>query len=96
MAFMNWLLPLETLPGWPEAPEVSLSHMLMLMYVGPLAVGVIVALIAFTPALGRRFRGELAADTPHAAEHPALEAGTRPGQAELDPPDRHSEKGPDA
>lgn len=52
------LLPLETLPGWPEAPEVSTSLLLWLTVLGPLAVGVIIALLTFTPTLARRFRGE--------------------------------------
>ncbi len=55
---MNWLLPLETLPGWPEAPEASGFSMVMLMLIGPLLVGVVVALITFTPTLSRRFRTE--------------------------------------
>ena len=91
---MNWLLPLETLPGWPEAPAVSSTHMILLMVIAPLACGVIVALLAFTPALGRRFRGELADDDPHAQEYPpledeahahrAVEPVARRGQIELD------------
>lgn len=71
---MNWLLPLETLPGWPEAPEVSAASQLMLMVIGPLAVAVIVAILTFTPKLSRRFRGadKDAAGTEVARrEHPA-------------------------
>ena len=70
---MNWLLPLETLPGWPEAPDVSAAHMLWLLFLGPLAVGAAIALIAFTPALGRRFRGELTEDHAPAGEYTGLE-----------------------
>ena len=55
---MNWMLPLETLPGWPEAPEVSTADQLLLMIVAPLALAVIVGVIAFTPKFSRRFRGE--------------------------------------
>ena len=49
--------PLETLPGWPEAPEVSNAFMLMLILVGPLLVGVVVALLVFAPQLARRAGG---------------------------------------
>lgn len=70
---MNWMLPLETLPGWPEAPDVSSTHMLLLMFVAPIAVGVVIALLVFTPALGRRFRGELNTDHLPAGEYTELE-----------------------
>ncbi|MGV8846160.1 hypothetical protein [Tessaracoccus sp.] len=81
---MNWMLPLETLPGWPEAPAVSTPHMLMLMIGAPLAVGVIVALLAFTPALGRRFRGELAMDHSPAQVYAEVEGEAR-AQHEIEP-----------
>ncbi|MEO7588765.1 MAG: hypothetical protein ABIS84_12150 [Arachnia sp.] len=91
---MNWLLPLETLPGWPEAPAVSATHMIFLLVIAPLACAIVVALLAFTPALGRRFRGELAAEDAHAQAYPALEDAAhaqravepvaRRGQTELD------------
>ena len=87
---MNWLLPLETLPGWPEAPDVSVAHMLWLMFLGPLAVGAVITLLAFTPALGRRFRGELTADEAPSVEHAALESDTRT-QRELELEARPSE-----
>ncbi len=50
------MLPLETLPGWPEAPEPSLLLMLMLTIIGPLAVGVVVTAIFFGPQLARQAR----------------------------------------
>lgn len=89
-------LPLETLPGWPEAPEVSTSFMLMLLFIAPLVVGVIVAVLAFTPALGRRFRGELADDAPRSEEHSAIESGAAPSRAAIAPRARHAELDPDA
>lgn len=52
------LLPLETLPGWPEAPEMSNAYLFMLLLGAPLIVCVVVALITWTPTLARRFRGE--------------------------------------
>ncbi|TRY19686.1 hypothetical protein FOJ82_02020 [Tessaracoccus rhinocerotis] len=55
---MNWMLPLETLPGWPEAADVSYSQLLFLILIAPLAVGVVVSLLAWTPKLAARFRGE--------------------------------------
>lgn len=71
---MNWMLPLETLPGWPEAPDVSAIHMVFLMFLGPLAFGAVIVLLGFTPALGRRFRGELSADHAPAGEYAELES----------------------
>ncbi|MFV0429507.1 MAG: hypothetical protein ACK5KO_08790 [Arachnia sp.] len=48
------LLPLETLPGWPEATDPSLGFLLILCLFAPLAVGVVVAVIGFAPTLARR------------------------------------------
>ncbi len=92
---MNWMLPLETLPGWPEAPDVSVTHMLFLLFVGPLAFGAVIALIAFTPALSRRFRGELTADQTPAAEYAALE-GDAESQRAIESQARHGETEIDA
>jgi|GEM_PF-5217025 len=86
---MNWMLPLETLPGWPEAPDVSATHMLFLMFLGPLAFGAVIVLIAFTPALGRRFRGELSADQAPASEYAALENDSEAARA-IEPSARRS------
>ncbi len=49
-------LPLETLPGWPEAPEVSTAFYWMLMIIGPLALGAVVALLTWVPRLSRAAR----------------------------------------
>ncbi|MGO1385559.1 MAG: hypothetical protein ACTHWA_06315 [Arachnia sp.] len=70
---MNWMLPLETLPGWPEAPDVSATHMLFLTFLGPFAFGAVIVLIAFIPALSRRFRGEVVGEQARAGEYAALE-----------------------
>lgn len=51
-------LPLETLPGWPEAPEVSDAWMWLLMVIGPLLVTVVVTLLGFAPSLAKRDRSE--------------------------------------
>ena len=56
------MLPLETLPGWPEAPGYSAGFYLMLMIIGPMAVGVVVALLAWVPKLSARAKRE--ADQP--------------------------------
>lgn len=93
---MNWMLPLETLPGWPEAPEVSTAHMMLLLIIGPLAVGLVISLLAFTPALGRRFRGELASDMPHSETHPAIESGAAPSRPAVEPQARHAQSELDA
>lgn len=45
---------LETLPGWPEAQESSVGFLLMLMIIGPLLVGLVVAAIGWTPKLADR------------------------------------------
>lgn len=87
---MNWMLPLETLPGWPEAPDVSTTHMLLLMFGAPIAVGAVIALLAFTPALGRRFRGELNTDHFPVDEYAELEDETQ-AQRALEPKARRSE-----
>ena len=92
---MNWMLPLETLPGWPEAPDVSATHMVFLLFVGPLAFGAVIALIAFTPALGRRFRGELTVDHAPAKEYAAVE-GDAEVQRDSEPQARRSETEIDA
>ena len=86
---MNWMLPLETLPGWPEAPDVSATHMLFLMFLGPFAFGAVIVLIAFTPALGRRFRGELTEKQDPAAEYAAVEDDAET-QRELEPKARRA------
>ena len=92
---MNWLLPLETLPGWPEAPAVSATHMLFLMLIAPLAIGVIIAVVSFTPALGRRFRRELTFDEAPGTEHVALE-GTATAHPAIEPRPRRGETEIDA
>ena len=86
---MNWMLPLETLPGWPEAPDVSAAHMLFLMFLGPLAFGAVIVLIAFTPALGRRFRGELHDDHAPEGEYVALEHEAKAQRAAIEPEVSH-------
>lgn len=55
------MLTLETLPGWPEATELSTSFMLLLMIVGPLALGALVTLLCFAPKLAgkKSDQGEL-------------------------------------
>lgn len=48
----------ETLPGWPEAPELSAGFYIMLLFVLPLATGVVVALLTWAPRLAARARRE--------------------------------------
>lgn len=55
---MDWLLPLETLPGWPEAPEFSAAHLILITAVLPVVTAIVIAVLAFTPTWARRFRGE--------------------------------------
>lgn len=50
-------LPLETtLPGWPEAPEMSTAFYWLLMIIGPLALGAVIALLTWAPRLARAAR----------------------------------------
>ena len=93
---MNWMLPLETLPGWPDAPAVSSGHMWMLLLVGPLAMAAVIVLLGFTPALGRRFRGELATGTAHEDEHPLLETASTGPRVAIEPQARRAQPDLDA
>lgn len=70
--------------------------MILLMFGGPLAVGLVITLMAFTPALGRRFRGELSTGLPHSEEHAALEPATAPARAAIAPRARHADTELDA
>lgn len=37
------LMPLETLPGWPEAPDPTVLHFLLLLIGAPLVLGLLIA-----------------------------------------------------
>lgn len=50
------LLPLEVLPGWPEPEPASALSVLMVTVIGPLALSVVITLLAFAPKLARRQR----------------------------------------
>lgn len=56
------LLPLEVFPGWPEPPELSIVHLLMLTVVGPFAVALLITAICWAPNLMRRTRQDAVAD----------------------------------
>ena len=58
---MDWLLPLETLPGWPEAPEFSAAHLILIAGVLPVVTAILIAVLALAPGWARRSRGETAA-----------------------------------
>lgn len=53
---MDWMLPLETLPGWPEAPAFSLAHLILIALILPLVTGSVIALLAWTPTWSHRIR----------------------------------------
>lgn len=57
------LLPLETLPGWPEAPEVSTAFYWLLLVIGPLALGAVIALLTWVPRLNRSAREQQSEST---------------------------------
>jgi len=46
-------VPLQTLPGWPTVPEVSLVDNLVWILLIPGAVAIVVAVIALTAARGK-------------------------------------------
>lgn len=48
------MLLLETLPGWPEAPEYSSLFMWVLMVIGPIAALALIALLVFSPRWAKR------------------------------------------
>lgn len=66
---MDWLLPLETLPGWPAAPEFSAAHLILIVAVLPVMTAIVIAVIAFTPTWARRYRNETAAGGGLVARH---------------------------
>ena len=47
---------LETLPGWPEAPQMSDLAMIMLTVVGPILAALVITLLVFAPSLARKGR----------------------------------------
>ena len=72
------LLPLEVLPGWPQPEPVSDTFLMLLMVIGPLAFGVIVALLYFGPKLARERRELLERRTRVLACRLDRELGRRP------------------
>ncbi len=50
------MLPLETLPGWPEAPDPSLWMVLAILVAIPLAITIPVLLIHLGPTWFRQTR----------------------------------------
>ena len=71
--------PFESIPGWPDAPDASSSWLLILCILAPLALGVIVALVAWTPKLSAKARAQVGATDPVAIE-------AEPARAELAQP----------
>lgn len=51
------LIPLQTFPGWPAAPDVSILNFLLVLLVIPLGIGLVLALIVLGGTLARRGRG---------------------------------------
>ena len=48
------MLLLETLPGWPEAPDFSTLSLLMLTVIGPVIACVVIGALVFAPQWVRR------------------------------------------
>lgn len=51
------LVPLQTFPGWPQAPTPSLVDFLVLLVGIPVAAGVIIGLAALGSSLARKGEG---------------------------------------
>lgn len=47
------LVPLQTLPGWPEAPEVTLVDNLLWIALIPLVVAILIVLIGMAASRGK-------------------------------------------
>ena len=47
------LLPLEVMPGWPEAEPESAFTLLLIMVIAPIVTGAVITLLAFGPQLAR-------------------------------------------
>lgn len=70
------LVVLSVFSGWPEPEPASHLHLLLLCVLGPLALGLVIAAIGWTPRLMRRSRSEAAAEgLGAAAERPDDAAG---------------------
>lgn len=41
------LMPLETLPGWPDAPNPTVLHFLLLLIGVPVVVGIVIAAASY-------------------------------------------------
>lgn len=54
---------LETFPGWPEADVLSNLEMLLLMVIGPFAVGAVIMLLVMAPKMARDRREAAAVRT---------------------------------
>lgn len=55
------LTPLTVFSGWPQPEPVSHLHLLLVCVLGPLALGLVIAMIGWTPRLMRRTRDEATA-----------------------------------
>ena len=53
-----WMLPLEVFDGWETPTPVSTMHYLLICLLGPLALGLVITAIAWTPRLMGRGRDE--------------------------------------
>lgn len=51
------LVPLETLPGWPEAQDPTFLQTLGLLVAIPVGIALVIALLAFGPSLARANKG---------------------------------------
>ena len=45
---------LDTFQGWPEVPEASTMHLLLLTVIGPLAISIVIAVLVMGPKYFRK------------------------------------------
>lgn len=50
------MILLETLPGWPAAPEQSMLHFIMLTVIGPIVTALVITAIVLGPKYFRAHR----------------------------------------
>lgn len=55
--------PLETMFGWPAGPELSAGFYIMLLFVLPMAFGLVISLLAWAPTFAKRFRQQTSEST---------------------------------
>ena len=81
---LSMLVPLETLPGWPPAPNPSLLHALGVIFGIPILLGLVIAGLSFvgTGSDLRRFGPAVDPVKTYADPAEAVAAGASPASIE--------------